>query len=357
MSGSAGDWLDNTYWYVPTDNLPAQLAINTSTPVIATVNDQTVWHFTDYTNGYLDGISATNIGSGWSYTLIVGSVLSDGTVKLSFSPRGAANPRDPTTQTITIGDGTLSGEGSSAAFTMQMSTGTAASSLTHWANMLQVTSSDPAWYSLPGYPATSVPDLTGLQTPIIMPCFAVGTLIATEDGSVAVEDMRAGMQVQTASGALAPVIWCGSRWVDCANHSEPQLVWPVRIAPHAFGPGQPGRALLLSPDHAVYRDGLLIPVKHLINGSTIVQRRVHAVTYYHIELPRHDVVLAEGLPVESYLDTGDRATFVGSGEGRGLQRIPDAAARAWEAYGCAPLVVAGGSVEAIRRQLAKEQRV
>jgi len=33
------------------------------------------------------------------------------------------------------------------------------------------------------------------------------------------------------------------------------------------------------------------------------------VTYHHIELEAHDVVLAEGLPAESFLDTGDRNMF------------------------------------------------
>jgi len=33
----------------------------------------------------------------------------------------------------------------------------------------------------------------------------------------------------------------------------------------------PARDLLLSPDHAVFIDGVLIPVRYLINGSTIVQ--------------------------------------------------------------------------------------
>jgi len=32
--------------------------------------------------------------------------------------------------------------------------------------MLPLTSADPARLSLPGYPDTGVPDLTGLQTPI-----------------------------------------------------------------------------------------------------------------------------------------------------------------------------------------------
>jgi hypothetical protein len=98
MSDStAGDWLDNTYWYVPTAYLPAEYAINTDTPVVETVQDQTVWHFDSYSDGYLVGISATDIGFGWSYMLIVGSVLADGSVKLSFSPLGQSagpNHRD-----------------------------------------------------------------------------------------------------------------------------------------------------------------------------------------------------------------------------------------------------------------------
>ena len=32
-------------------------------------------------------------------------------------------------------------------------------------------------------------------------------------------------------------------------------------------------------------------------------------TYYHVELSTHDVILAEGLATESYLDTGNRAAF------------------------------------------------
>jgi hypothetical protein len=68
----------------------------------------------------------------------------------------------------------------------------------------------------------------------------------------------------------------------------------------------PRRDLLLSPDHAVYVDGALIPIRYLINGRSIVPTASRTVIYYHLELPRHDVLLAEGLPAESYLDTGNR---------------------------------------------------
>jgi len=140
-------------------------------------------------------------------------------------------------------------------------------------------------------------------------CFASGTHIATPDGEVAVEALREGQQVITATGGTAPVMWLGNRSVDCRQHPRPHDVWPVRISANAFGPAQPRRDLVLSPDHALFVDGALIPVRYLVNGVTITQQEVDEVTYWHVELPRHEVLLAEGLPCESYLDTGNRAAF------------------------------------------------
>ncbi len=110
-----------------------------------------------------------------------------------------------------------------------------------------------------------------------------------------------------------PVQWLGHREIDCAGQPRPQDVWPVRVRTGAFGPDLPHRDLLLSPDRTVLVDGVLIPVRHLVNGVTIVQEPVDEVSYWHVELPAHDVLLAEGLPVESYLDTGNRSAFVNGG--------------------------------------------
>jgi hypothetical protein len=146
--------------------------------------------------------------------------------------------------------------------------------------------------------------------------------------------------------AAAPIIWIGQREVDCTRHPKPKQVWPVRITAGAFGPGMPHTDLVLSPDHAVYVGEVLIPVKRLINGSTIVQVPVDRVTYYHIELPRHDVVLAEGLPAESFLDMKDGSNYAKTHGVVALQ--PDFSSRMWEAFGCAPLVVTGPEFEVAR---------
>ncbi len=180
-----------------------------------------------------------------------------------------------------------------------------------------------------------------------IPCFAAGTRIATERADIAVEALRGGDRVRTLlRGKAQPVVWIGHRHIDCTRHAQPHRVWPVRISAGAFGPGQPCRDLWLSPDHAVFVIDALIPVKQLINGTTIVQVPVDAVSYYHVELHGHDVLLAEGLPAESYLDTGDRSNFANGGEPVLLH--PDFASRVWEAGGCAPLIVAGPKLDAAR---------
>ncbi len=77
--------------------------------------------------------------------------------------------------------------------------------------------------------------------------------------------------------------------------------------------------------------------------------RVAHVDYVHVELDRHDLLLAEGLPAESYLDTGNRAAFVGGGAALDLH--PDFSRRIWHAEGCVELVLAGPKLAAARRRL------
>ena len=83
----------------------------------------------------------------------------------------------------------------------------------------------------------------------------------------------------------------------------------MRVQAHAFGPELPHRSLHLSPDHVVVADGALIPVRHLCNGATVQQKAATAVIYFHVELDAHDILLAEGLPAESFLETGNRGAF------------------------------------------------
>jgi hypothetical protein len=185
-------------------------------------------------------------------------------------------------------------------------------------------------------------------------CFAAGTRIETERGPVAVETLRRGDRVRTVlRGRSAPVIWIGHRRVICTGHPWPPSVWPVRIAAGAFGPGQPGREVHVSPEHAVFVDRSLVPVRHLLNDATIAQLPTDCVTYWHVELPAHDVLLADGLPVESFLDTGNRDFFSDNGEitRLGVAEGDSIARQAWDEKACAPLLDDPQKLAVIRRRL------
>jgi hypothetical protein len=186
-------------------------------------------------------------------------------------------------------------------------------------------------------------------------CFAEGTRIRTARGEVAAEGLAIGDQVVTRDGRAVPVVWIGHRTIEPERHRRPGDVRPVEVSAHAFGPGMPGRTLVLSPDHAVLFDNVLIPIRLLINGGSVRQVRVTRVTYWHVELHAHDVLLAENLPCESFLDTGNRSAFAEGGAC--VQLHPDFAARAREARCCAPLVAEGPPVAAARRLLAGRRRL
>ena len=188
------------------------------------------------------------------------------------------------------------------------------------------------------------------------PCFATGTLIATARGEVAVEDLRVGDLVVTAHGgaALQPIVWIGHSKVNVARHRNRAAVAPVLIKAGALADGVPHRDLRVSPDHAMFLDGRLVPAKHLVNGTTIVQELwCPEVTYWHVELPAHGLLVSEGAVSESYFDDGNRKHFDNYGittlfkdfaSERSNGRYAEAA--------CYPLLENGEALERIRARLA-----
>jgi hypothetical protein len=186
-------------------------------------------------------------------------------------------------------------------------------------------------------------------------CFREGTHLLTLAGETPVEQLREGDLVLSHNGAVEaePVTrrigWIGLRDVRCGSHPRPASVWPVRIRRHAFAPGAPSRDLFLSPDHAVFLQGVLVPVKLLINGGSIAQVQIDRVKYYHIELTEHAVVLAEGLEVESCLGAEDRRNFVNGGTA--VRLFPDFEGRDMATRACAPLVFTGHRLEQARAAL------
>jgi len=143
-------------------------------------------------------------------------------------------------------------------------------------------------------------------------CYLKGTHIATVDGEVKVEDLQAGDKVLTASGGVATVKWIGYRTLRKARIPAEDAIraFPITFAKGSIGHNVPHRDLTMSPYHHVSFDGKLVPAMLLVNGKTITQDFSRPVfEYFHVELEQFDILLAEGLPAESYVDTGNRSMF------------------------------------------------
>lgn len=189
-------------------------------------------------------------------------------------------------------------------------------------------------------------------------CFVEGTLIATVRGDVAVEDIKAGDVVVTSSGEQRPVRWVGHQTAHCDRYPEPETGWPVRIRRGAFGSGRPYRDLVLSPGHSVCISvvgEILIPAIALVNGTTVTQDPIETVTYWHVELDSHDILVANGLPTESYLEMGNRAFFA-EADVVALGAAPDAVVSTHDDF-CRPYRDEGLVVEAVRARLREYAEV
>jgi choice-of-anchor A domain-containing protein len=141
-------------------------------------------------------------------------------------------------------------------------------------------------------------------------CFMPGTAIATPDGPRPVEALRVGDLVETHGGAPAPVLWIGRQTVS-TRFGDAQRILPIRIRAGALGPDMPSRDLLVSPQHAVLVGEVLVQAGALVNGSTIVRESdvPERFTYFHVELADHSLILAEGLPAETFIDHVERLAF------------------------------------------------
>jgi hypothetical protein len=142
------------------------------------------------------------------------------------------------------------------------------------------------------------------------PCFMAGTRIRTMKGEIPVERLKAGDLIVIADGSAKPLRWLGRSTVSMEG-ADPLVVLPIRIRAGALGPNTPRRDLLVSPDHAMFLDGLLVQAGALVNSRSILREsNVPArFVYYHVELDAHALIVAEGALTESFVDNADRMNF------------------------------------------------
>ena len=140
-------------------------------------------------------------------------------------------------------------------------------------------------------------------------CFLKGTTIRTVSGDRKIEDLTVGDLLPTMFGGLRPVQWIGRHPI---KKSDPTKAWvkdalPIRIARSALGPELPHADLYVTGGHSLLIDGVLVPAEMLLNGTTITRYEPDsdAMELFHIKLESHDVIYAEGGPVETLLTVRD----------------------------------------------------
>ncbi len=163
---------------------------------------------------------------------------------------------------------------------------------------------------------SSFPD-SQIDTGPFVVCFATGTEIGTPSGARRVEELAPGDPVRTADGRDAAVKWVGRQRVMPAFGPAERLA-PVRIAAGALGKGVPYRDLTVSADHGMIVEGIIAHAGALVNGASITRVPVRDLParfdYWHVETDAHEVILANGAPVETFIDNVSRRVFDNHGE-------------------------------------------
>jgi hypothetical protein len=146
---------------------------------------------------------------------------------------------------------------------------------------------------------------------------ASGTRVLTPHGYRVIETLRRGDLVGAIIGRgpfFVPVQWVGRRAVTL---SEPQAASaaarPVRIRRGAIADAMPAHDIIVAPEQAIYLGGSLFMAQQLVNGRSIVfEEGLREIEYWALQLERHDILVAENLPVESLLPAAREAFTEGA---------------------------------------------
>jgi hypothetical protein len=175
----------------------------------------------------------------------------------------------------------------------------------------------------------------------LVACYLPDTRIATPSGEVPVQNLVVGGLVSTYRGEARPIVWIG-HGKALATRGRRGPATPVIVRKGALADNMPNRDLRITKGHALYLDNVLIPVEFLVNHRSVVwDDRAQEVTVFHIELGEHDVLLANGVPAESFRDDGNRWLFQNNGTAPRRPAPPP----------CAPVLTGGPVVDAVWKRV------
>lgn len=135
--------------------------------------------------------------------------------------------------------------------------------------------------------------------------FTRGTHITLASGEqVPIERLKVGDRVLTRDDGPQPIRWIGQNTIRATGAFAPVMI--------RQGALHNENDLILSPDHRIFvyqrqdhlgagRAEVLVKVRHLVNGTSVLQLDGGFVEYFQLLFDDHQIIYAEGIAAESLL--------------------------------------------------------
>lgn len=162
---------------------------------------------------------------------------------------------------------------------------------------------------------TATPGITNI-------CLTHGTYIATPDGPVLIQSLKVGDMVSTLDNGPQPILWTFAQSRHASDVAENPRHGAIHIARGALGENLPHRGLVVSRHHRMLirsriakrmfgTEEVLVAAKELTDTPGISPAPAeNGFVFYHLLLPKHAVLFAEGAATESlFLGPGTRAAL------------------------------------------------
>lgn len=190
-------------------------------------------------------------------------------------------------------------------------------------------------------------------------CFTPGTRILTPQGYRRIERLQPGDEVITQDAGAQAIVWMSFRTIDYTRN--PDVARPVQIKRGSLTSDLPLRDMIVSPQHRLVfeddsgprRKEVFIPARALntLPGVRVMQGK-RAVTFVHLALSRHHILLAEGVRTEScYIAKAAYFAATRSEQKKLLRALPDVGLLTGGSYG--PLARPSLTVSDAKHGLAK----
>lgn len=152
---------------------------------------------------------------------------------------------------------------------------------------------------------------TDFAPPPVYVCFCTGTKILTPSGYRKIETLIRGDLVVTAQGEPKPIVWIGQTQASVEDMRRDPDRRPIRIKANSISPGVPSSDLDVSAQHRIAiqnphaallfgEASVMVRAKHLAGSIAEILMPRAPVSFFHLLLDEHDMVIANGLETESF---------------------------------------------------------